>query len=214
MRRRLILGLFVLVFSSAAGDGRAQLGELVESVDISDPAASPIQRLVAADDLRISGRYEEAIREYVALVAVPEHRLAATLGRAECLRRMGSYTEALAALNEGSDLGSASADWHVQVAEVMTLTGRYANALERARQAIVLDGDHVSAHYLRGRLLETLGRRDDAIDAYRWFEDRLVRGIPTTAPEMTTVALGYHRHGELTRTDRSPYALHELLQAA
>lgn len=214
MPRGFIRGSFVLVCLLAAVGARAQLGEPVDQGDTSEPAASPGQRLVAADDLRISGRYEEAIGEYVALVAVPEHRLAATLGRAECLRRMGSYTEALAALDDSSDLGSASADWHVQVAEVMTLTGRYANALEQARQAIVLDGDHVSAHYLRGRLLETLGRRDDAIDAYRWFEDRLVRGIPTTAPQMTTVALGYHRHGELTRTDRSPYALHELLQAA
>jgi len=212
MRRRLIVGLLVFLF--AAGGALAQSEVPIDSGDSSDPVTSPLQRLVVADDLRMSGRYHEAIQEYATLVAIPEHRLAATLGRAECLRMIGSYAEAVAALNDGSDLGSASAEWHVQLAEVMTLTGHYANALAQASQAIALDGDNVSARYLQGRLLETLGRRDEAIDAYRWFEDRLVRGIPTTAPEMTTVALGYHRHGELTRTDRSPYALHELLQAA
>lgn len=168
-------------------------------------------------DLLMEGAYEQAIEAYESLAKESRHALEAALGLARCRLQIGHYDEAIADLVElGAD---DSPVWHYLLAKLYRRTGRYEEALNRARSAVKLDKNHAGARLLLADTLELLGRRDEAIEVYRWFDKQLVAQaeLPRDAEWITDTAVGFLRYSVLTRTNvarRTKHALHEMLQMA
>ena len=171
-----------------------------------------------AHDLYVEGYYERAVEQYTALAAEPAHRLDATLGLVRCHLMTGAYADAEARLAEVQAEGARSADWFALAAETDSERGRYAEAIEQAQTALRLDKRHFAARILLGRLFETLGRTEEAIETYRWFETLLNQRFPETADAVTETAKGFNRYNLLTNhpnlADRTDYVLNKLLQVA
>ena len=165
----------------------------------------------------MDGSYEEAMRAYESLSHDPKNSLRAGLGLARCRLQTGEYDEAVAgliALDATSD-----ADWHVLLAELFRETGRYDDAVSHARTALKKNPDHTGARRLLGAMLELLGKREEAVEVYRWFDDQLVeRGeLPRDAAWLTDAAVGFVRYSVLTKTnvaDRTRHTLNEMFQPA
>jgi len=178
----------------------------------------PAFTLGDARDLYIEGYYARAIEQFETLAAHPKNKLPATLGIVRCHLMTGDCDEARARLESIAKRGERSAGWHALAAELDTAEGRYDGAIEHARRAIRLDKTHFRARYLLGALLETVGRRDQAVEAYRWFESLLNKRFPQTAEAVTETAKGFHRYNVLTThaniNDRTAHVLNELLQVA
>ena len=183
-----------------------------------EAASQPAATLRDARDLYIEGYYERAVEQFAALAADPEKRLAATLGRVRCDLMTGEHEAARAHLASVEPQGKRSAEWFALAAELDTTVGRYTQAVEHVRSAIRLDTTHYRARYLLGRFLETMGRRDEAVEAYRWFETLLNHRFPPSAEAVTDTARGFHRYNLLTThpnvNDRTTYVLNDLLQVA
>ena len=194
--------------------------------DGASPAAGtpPPPTLADARDWLLAGKYEEAIDAYEAVGANPSHTLEAGLGIARCRLQTGQYREAVQSL---TDLGATqSADWHYTIAHPLGRLGRYPEVLSHAREAIKIDRDHAGARLLLGETLELLGRRDEAVDAYKWFERELLRRpeLPRDAEWVTDTAVGFLRYTVLTQissqldqatvVSRTKHVLHEMLQMA
>ncbi len=167
---------------------------------------------------RIAGRYEQAIRVYGVFLDDRASRVEATWGLARCYIETGRYEQAEATLLEAEDLGRASADWHRTLAEGLSAVGRHERALEHCRKAIETDAGDLQARQLLGELYEILGRRDEAIKTYRFFERLVTRRLPADAAKLTATAKGFLRYSVLTRHDnlsnRTIHTLQELLQPA
>ncbi len=186
--------------------------EPIQAADGSQPAS-----LSAADDLLTAGSYERAIEAYEALSQNPGDRPDAELGLARGRMRLGHYDEAIAGLNASA--AADSSERHYLLAKLLALKGRYPDALDHTRRAIGLNKGHAGARLLEADTLKLIGRRDQAVDAYRWF-DRQVRQrgeLPRDAEWITHTALGFLRYSILTQTDvarRTQHVLHEMLQIA
>jgi len=207
-----ICALLALGCSPAtAGQPPAQSG--------SPPATEAPSELTAvrAADLLLEGKWEEGLAAYETLSAKEPASEEALLGRARCLERLGRYAESLETLDTGGLLASPQA--HVLRAEVCALLGDYVESLKLARTAIELDAENAAARLHVARTLELLGRREEAIEAYRWFDRQLVErtDLPKDAAWLTQVAQGFLRFSVLTRTNvrqRSQHSLVQLLQMA
>lgn len=190
---------------------------------VQDPPADkpgpepPAASLTDALDLYRDGSYEEAILAYESLARQPRTAKEAGLGLARCRLQIGEYDEALAgliALDAMSDSG-----WHALLAEVYRTIGRYDQAATHAREALKIAPDDAGARRLLGELLDLVGRRNEAIEGYRWFDRQVVeRGeLPRDAAWLTHAAVGFVRFSVLTKTnvaDRTRHALNEMLQPA
>ncbi len=185
----------------------------------SPPAASqPAATLRDAHDLYMEGYYDRAVEQYDILAADPQNRLAATLGIARCRLMTGDYADAEARLATVQDTGTRSAEWFTLAMELDATLGRYPEGIDHARQAVKLENAHYQARYGLGQLLETVGRRDEAVEAYRWFETLVSQRFPETAEAVTATAQGFNRYNILTThpnlNERTVYVLQELLQVA
>lgn len=208
--RQAAFGLFVACASISAAQ---------EASEPSNNAAEPKKppTLAAARDLFMTGHYDDAIAAYEALADDAAKAVSAGVGLAECRIQIGRYDEAQQAL-EAVD-GSADAHWHFALARLMAIRGRYDAVLDHARTALERDPRHAGARFLLAETLEQLGRRDEAIQTYRWFEEQLVNQteLPRDAAWVTSTALGFLRYSVLTQTNvtsRTQHVLNELLQSA
>ncbi|MFQ5413120.1 MAG: tetratricopeptide repeat protein, partial [Phycisphaerae bacterium] len=183
------------------------------------PLASDASETTLADahDMLMLGQYDEAAKVYAALTADPRQATAASIGLARCWIQTGRYDDAITALHDAR--APDNADWHAALAAVLTRTGRYEDVLRHAESAVRLDPGHTDARLVLGRTLELLGRRDEAIATYRWF-DRQIAGrpeLPRDAVWITNTAVGFLRYSVLTRTNvtrRVKHVLEEMLQVA
>lgn len=202
---------------------RAQDGPAGEPA--TEPTALAVEPKTLADAraLFLQGDYDAAARAYEALRAGPDAArdvtvvLSASIGLADCRIRVGQYEEAGRLLDAAKD--DASAAWHYARARLDRLIGHYDDVIAHAKSAIALQKDHAGARRLLGEMLETLGRRDEAIETYRWFEGQIAQQAELRRdPEwLTDAAVGFVRYSTLTRTntvDRTKHALHEMLQPA
>ena len=170
-----------------------------------------------ANDLYVEGNYEKAIEVYRSLMEDPRDALEAELGIARCRLQIGAYDEAVAELVRVDAVESE--EWHYLLARLYQITGRYDELLSHARAAYERRKDHAGARLLYAQTLEGLGRRDEAIEAYQWF-DRQVRqreSLPRDAAWVTSTAVGFLRYSVLTRAniaDRTRHVLNEMLQVA
>jgi tetratricopeptide (TPR) repeat protein len=170
-----------------------------------------------ARDLLMQGSYEAATEAYQKLSNDPAHAVEAGLGLARCRVQVGQYDEAIAGLTAMK--AEASAGWHCLLAELYTRVGKYEDAAAHLQAAIKADQRHAGARLQLGRLQELLGRRDDAIETYRWFDRQLVErpDLPKDAARITDTAQGFLRYSVLTGTDvprRTQHVLNEMLQPA
>ena len=181
------------------------------------PATQPGASLEAARELFLKGDYEEAEAIYYELAGRPEGVVRAACGRAEIDLLLGDYTDGITRLDAVAGRGEASADWHVRLAALLTEVGRYDEAIEHCRRALTLAPNHFRASWLLGRLYETLGRTDEAIEAYKVFEDILTHGALPDDPEaLTCIGQGFLRRTALTRNEnlvrRTRHVLQEVYQ--
>ena len=180
-----------------------------------DPAA--VATLADARDLLQEGHYARAQAGYEKLAEVLEDPLPARLGAARCQMRVGAYAEALAGLSALN--AESSADWQTLVARAQAAVGAYDQTIAHAQRALELDRSHVEARWLLGQTLELLGRRNEAIETYRWFDARITQqaSLEPDALWLTYTAQGFLRYSVLTQKDvtrRTKHALNQMLQVA
>jgi len=166
----------------------------------------------------MSGDYDGAVGEYKKLAESPAGRLDARLGLAECYAMTGKYDEARAALRAVAALGSRDASWHVQMSQLHARVGEYKDALAEARKAVDCRADWAPAIHQLGRCLEMLGRKDEAIKAYKAVEKSVQRaGFTQDAPSLVAAGRTLNRIAILTGQKASEQAqniLHNYLQEA
>jgi tetratricopeptide (TPR) repeat protein len=174
-------------------------------------------------DLWLTGEYEEAEQAYETLAQESEHALEAQLGLVQLDLHLGRYEAArqrLDALQADESLHAEdAADWHYWSARTAQILGDYDAVLDHAKTAFAKERRHAAARLLYAQQLEALGRREDAIQAYRWCEQQVVgqASLPRDAAWITDVAAGFIRYSELTQTElafRTKHALHNMLQVA
>ncbi len=211
-------GAFVLVTACASpfcfGQGP---GASLPSEITSDGNLPESPTLDEARERLMTGQYEAAIEMFEALVNDPKTALDAQLGLAEARMRIGGFSDAIKGL-ETLD-AKDSPRWHYLLARHFVTKGRYDDAVQQAREAFRIDNDFAGARLLLGQTLEMLGRRDEAVEVYRWFDRRIVGGgeLPRDAEWVTNTAVGFYRFSVLTRTSvpsRTQHVLHEMLQTA
>jgi Tfp pilus assembly protein PilF len=139
------------------------------------PAPDPAG-LDAARRLWQNGRYAEAQEGYEALLKEPEKlegavRVKAILGRADCLVSQGEVDLALADLTRAAEAQPEVADLAARLAGLKFDRGDWPGATAAVAQALKADGKHMAARWVAARLLEAQGRRDDAVQAWKWFMD-------------------------------------------
>ena len=167
-----------------------------------------------ARDLLIEGKYAEASAAFESLRGIPKTAAQATMGLFDCHMSTGDYTAARS-LIEALDKHE-NADLHLRWARVCRRTGDYEPALRHARRALALDGNLAGARLLLGSMLESLGRREEALETYRPFERSLVEetDLKPDAAWLTATGLGFLRYSVLTQTQVSrptEYVLTEML---
>jgi len=206
-------------FADAAGGLHAQPPEPSQEPTKSSERATPSKppTIAEARDRLMAGEYEAAIESFEALANDPKTGLPAQLGLAEARMRIGGYGDAIKSLEalEAKD----SARWHYLLAKAYLAVGRYDEVQKSAREAFRIDGDFPGARLLLGQILEMLGKRDEAIETYRWFDQRIVGGaeLKRDAEWVTDTALGFYRFSVLTGTSapsRTKHVLNEMLQVA
>ncbi len=179
------------------------------------PAAAPPPTPADARDLLMHGSYEQAAEVYERLSSDPALALEARLGLGRCRLEVGRYDETVVELSALE--AKESAEWHYLLARLYERIGNYDDVLEHARAAVGINARHAGARLLVGRMLELLGRRDDAVEACRWFDRQLVEvgELPPDAAWVTDAAQGFLRYSVLTGTNvpsRTQHVLHQMLQ--
>ncbi|MFW6132989.1 MAG: tetratricopeptide repeat protein [Planctomycetota bacterium] len=181
-------------------------------------AARESSPLAAARKLYMTGKYAEAAEAYEPLLDDARLRVRAAVGLAEALAATGAYDDTLDALDRVKEPGGADARWHAARAGVLETVGEYGDALAAARQAHRLRPDWAPAILLRGRLLETFGRKPQAVEVYETMR-RALEGTAYREDPESLVALGriLDRHAVLTGRRASEQAaniLHNYFQFA
>ncbi|MFO1265340.1 MAG: tetratricopeptide repeat protein, partial [Rubrivivax sp.] len=155
---------------------------------------------------------------YRARAADSQTRIAAHVGWTHVDLATGRYREAIERLRSVSTEGESNSDWHAALADALAEVGEYDDALAHGRRALALAADNVHARYRLARLLERLGRRDEAVALYEWFDKLLHDHLPERADELTDAGRGFYRYSVLTRhenlKDRCRYVLQEVYQEA
>lgn len=170
----------------------------------------------------LEGHYDKALAAYDHLAqsaADDAGKLAAGLGAARCRISVGEYDEALKRLESMPPARERSSEWHTLMAELGRMLGDYDAALSHAEAAFKIDKNAAAARWIHASTLEYLGRRDQAVEAYAWFDRQLVARdeLPHDAGWLTATAQGFYRYSVLTRTDvarRTKHVLGAMLQAA
>lgn len=187
------------------------------AADATTKAPEKPLTIIDAEDALIHGDYTRARKAFTTLLEKRSLQIPATLGLARVEIATGGYEDALERLQALQ--APRSVDRLLLLSRLHRLLGHYDESLALADKAIKLDGDSARARFAKADLLEYLGRRDDAIAAYRWFDEQMTRrdGLPEDAPWLTAAAKGFLRYSILTQTNvkrRTRHALQEMLQVA
>lgn len=205
----------IVLYSAALTSSKAL--DTPGSTNPTDAETPPPPTLSTARELLNEGQYEKAREAFDALTRDSRFGPDARIGLALVDLATGRYEEGIRRLNE-FDSGR-TAQWHFTMARLCAPLGRYDEVLSHARAAYQGVETHAAARLLEAQTLELLGRRDDALTAYRWFDEQIAgrRDFPRDPAWVTHTALGFLRYSVLTRTNvvaRSKHVLTELLQAA
>ena len=160
---------------------------------------------------RATEKLDEAGRDESSAVEV-------AVARVDIDERLGRYRAAIERLRAVEARGRTSAEWHASLAAMLAEVGEYEAAVEAGRDALNLAPGHFRARYILGRVLETLGREQDAIATYKPFDDVLKRKLPDGADELMYLGRGFIRYSLLIRHPdiqmRLQHTLREVYQEA
>lgn len=225
LHNRITCVLIVTIAAGACGTGYAQNASRTVPDAAADtppakhaPESTPDKpSLLDAQEWFIRGDYERAAEAFEALAAASPAKPDAIIGRARVFLQTGAYEKTIDWLREHPL--EDSSDWHVVLAEAHHALGRYEETLQSSANAFKLNADHAGARLLQAQTLEWLGRREEAIQAYQWFERQLVEHgeLKADAAWLTHCAVGFVRYTVLTRGNlprRLEHALQNMLQEA
>jgi cellulose synthase operon protein C len=184
----------------------------------SAPKPPKAETLKDCRKLYETGKYDPAIKGYRKLMDNEKLQVRASIGLAEALSQKGEYTDALESLKKVAKQADGDAEWHVAMADILRRTGEYADALKHADAAVKAKPAWAPGIWVRGQLLEIVGRRDDAVTVYKSME-RVIEADDYHTNARSLVALGriLDRYGILTGRKASEQAqniLHNYLQEA
>ncbi|MFP4107092.1 MAG: tetratricopeptide repeat protein [Phycisphaerae bacterium] len=210
-------------------EGTVDLQDIVKSAKTTTKPAKPttqqveqalakVKSLKDARKLYMAGKYDVAVKGYRKLASQKDLQVSAAIGLADAYAIQGEYPKAIQALEEVSGQGENRADWQLAMARASEHVGRYEQALAHAVQANTMRSDWAPAILVRGRLLETMGRKTDAAAVYKTI-DRTLENEEYRKDAPSLVALGkiLDRYAILTgqRASRqSQNILHNYLQEA
>ncbi|MHC4562185.1 MAG: tetratricopeptide repeat protein [Planctomycetota bacterium] len=177
-----VVAMGVMCAVWTVGGGSVLADEPIGSATVSDTVAN-------GAELTKTGKYAEAVTAYRGLGEGHLGKPEVAIALADTLAMQGKYAEAAAALQAGKQQGEAQAAWRVAVAEVLARMGKYAEALDHAAGANELSPKWSPAILLRGQLLETLGRDDEAMAVYETMQQVVADGAYKTDARQL-VALG------------------------
>ena len=173
------------------------------------------------DDARehfMAGYYRFAFEEFKELADSGDGDMATSAGvaMADCQMAWGDYSRALETLQTIAN--GPPANWHRVAAAANLELGEYDKAIEHGEQALAQDEHDTRARYDLGRVYETVGRRDDAVRTYQYFDELLHGEFPESAQDAHYAGLGFYRYSVLTRstnlTQRTKYVVQDVLQKA
>lgn len=164
------------------------------------------------------GDYAAAAAEFETLREIETTRVEALIGLSRCRLATGAYDEVRSLHAEAKEAARGSAEFVMLAGEAARHTGDYETAIALARSALQIDPRHAPARLLLCETLEIVGKRDEALAEYEWFERLVLRQLPTTAPALTAVGQGFYRYSQLTRdpnlTERTRHVLNKIFQVA
>ncbi len=217
MRLRFRLFLVVLMLLAMAGlDGLVWAQSATsQAVDSGDSVS--IQN---ASQAYMKGNYSTATEMFRSLLETgpADLRVEAAIGLAESLAIVGEYEKSLDVLDSVAETSQQNSKWHVAVGLAQANLGLYDDALAHATAALKLNDKSAPAILLQGQMLETIGRRDDAIKAYKQME-LIIEDESFRKDAEALVALGkiMDRYAVLTgrrASDQARNILHNYFQDA
>ncbi|QEH33274.1 tetratricopeptide repeat protein [Aquisphaera giovannonii] len=136
--------------------------------------------LDAARRLLQNGRYAEADEAYANALAeaakkpggvTPAAKAAIAMARAECQASQGETGKARDGLGTLIVEQPDNADAIARLADLDLQKGDWEGAEAAAKKALEKSPDHIPARWVAARLLEARGKREEAVQACKWFVD-------------------------------------------
>lgn len=188
-------------------DAQTQTGE-----QVTEPGRDPFELLRG-------GHYVEAADLFRARVAADDPAsVADSIGLVQCAIATGDYEAADRTIKSIYQAENTEADVAYWAARLATLRGRYDEAIQQCRDAILIDRAHAPARLLLAQTLELTGQAEEALHEYEWFDRVAKTELPDDAERLTAVGQGFYRfsvlteHADLVR--RTRHVLNKILQVA
>ncbi len=170
----------------------------------------------------MAGKYPEAAEGYRGLLNDESKQVAAAIGLADVLKITGKYSEAIETLQGVADKGKQNPAWYPAIIDALTYVGKYTEALQYCDAGLKLPAADcaITAEliYLRGRLLETFGRDEEARENYRKVETIIDAGkYRKNAAALVAIGKILDRYAVLSgrkASDQAPNILHNYFQEA
>src|SRR5262249_60001640 len=136
--------------------------------------AAPVARAEAptfkeARQRWLKGNYDEARTQYEALAKEPKQKSAAAIGLSRVHQSEGTYDKALAVIEDALRTDSKNADLIARQAELLQLTGRWAEAEKSATAALAVNSKHFLARWVLAQIYRDRGDLKKADAEFRWF---------------------------------------------
>ncbi|HEV3120315.1 MAG TPA: tetratricopeptide repeat protein [Isosphaeraceae bacterium] len=141
-----------------------------------NPQGKELPGIATAHRLWQTGKYEQALEAYEALLHkpaawTPGGLAQVALGRSECLASEGKAEQAIAALARVAAWQPGNASLWARLADLQFGRGQWNAAEASTLRALKADPGHLAARWVQARLFEARGKREVANDAWKWFVD-------------------------------------------
>ncbi len=169
------------------------LGQILHNMNLRDDALAALQR---ADRLqpgipnlafslgllyKLQGDYDQAIMKLESEIASGSDHPAAHFHLAEILFRRNQTRQSGELIKRAIELQPGTADFHLLATEIALSAGRMEEAEAQVGAAVDSDPNSGRAHYLRGRVLQAMGRDQEAGSAFE-LSRKLMDGRREGAP--------------------------------
>lgn len=161
----------------------AATGIVLLHLGLGHPSARGQDPLDQADNLRLRGRYAEAVEIYSTVKARTENEAKAAWGRARCLEETGKREVAAKTLENAARMYPAEAFLHAELARLAFERGDLDAAQQFVDKALELNKDQLLARWVSALLHQAHGRMKEAESAYEWFIDYYNAADEITDPE-------------------------------
>jgi Flp pilus assembly protein TadD len=135
----------------------------------------PPAHLYAGMELQSTGELQEAERHFRQAIVLakndPEVLAAAKFGLATTASKQGDYAVAVPLLEEVISANKGDVDSRLELATIYIETDQYEVASKVLREAITFDPQKRQAHFLLGKTLLRLGKKQEAEKHFKVFQD-------------------------------------------